>query len=166
MIRVQLRSIMGPSTLVYFLIAPTVSFFLVDFDNETLINQYVINVELVGEDSTNTLSTSLRTWPQWFRPPFVCKINPQTPGAQHNPLVSMLTCISDVCSFTLYVSPLAFYHLYIDNNPPETHKENRLWTIWTISPGQQQWDQTRIPADQSRLRWDRALKEKERLLAG
>lgn len=38
----------------------------------------------------------------------------------------MLACISDVCSFTIYASPFAFYHLYIDCNPPATHKETSM----------------------------------------
>lgn len=98
------------------------------------MNQYVINVELVGENDPRTLRIRFphllgrdlngfvhHLCVRWSQE----NLN-QSPGAQHNPLVSMLACISDVCSFTIYASPFAFYHLYIDCNPPATHKETSM----------------------------------------
>lgn len=107
-----------------------------DFDVEMMMDEHVINVELVREHGRltrqSTHSTSLYSWPQWFRHWYVCNVvsrkslfhYPLRPGAQHNTLLPMLAWNSDVWSFTLhaYGDPLelAFYHLYTDNNPPAT----------------------------------------------
>lgn len=109
-----------------------------EFDFERIIDEHVMNVELAGEHGQVTRQIrfprrfirdlngfSTDTYETWCRE----NLNqlsqyPLRPGAQHNPLVTMLAWNSDVWSFTLYASgdplELAFYPLYTDNNPSAT----------------------------------------------